>query len=230
MGHGGHVGVRGQSSGGTDDENRGCGVLGLSRFGAGGVFSSEHDFSLVADGFGNVKRYDGTVGLTGNGDALYVSGTSEFHGRIRIFNRQENDRSAFPANMVEIFEVDDAEYVSPGDILVVSEGGKSVLSRARQEYHPGVIGIVSGNPTIIINNCGKEKKVYPVALAGTAFCRIDARKKPVRPGDLIVTAETPGCGMAGSIDSFEKIGTVIGKALDSLDDGINIIPVFISHR
>jgi len=230
MGHGGHVGVRGQSSGGTGDDDKGCGVLGLSRFGAGGVFSSEHDFSLVADGFGNVKRYDGTVGMTGNGDALYVSGTSEFHGRMHIFNKQDSDRSAFPANMVEIFEVDDAEYVSPGDLLVVSEAGKSVLSRARQEYHPGVIGVVSGNPTIIINNCGKEKKVYPVALTGTAFCRIDARKKPVRPGDLIVTAETPGCGMSGTIDSFDKIGTVIGKALDSLDDGINVIPVFISHK
>jgi hypothetical protein len=113
---------------------------------------------------------------------------------------------------------------------VVSEAGKSVLSRSRQEYHPGVIGVVSGNPTIIINNCGTEKKVYPVALAGTVLCKVDARKKPVRPGDLIVTAETPGCGMAGTIDSFNKIGTAIGKALDALDDGINVIPVFISHR
>ena len=69
-----------------------------------------------------------------------------------------------------------------------------------------------------------------MALAGTVLCKVDARKRPVRPGDLIVTAETPGCGMAGTIDSFEKTGAVIGKALDALDDGINAIPVFISHR
>lgn len=82
----------------------------------------------------------------------------------------------------------------------------------------------------MINNSGKETKVYPVALAGTVLCKMDARKGPVRPGDLVVTSDTPGSGMSGTIDSLDKIGTVIGKALDSLEDGIGLVPVFISHR
>ena len=53
---------------------------------------------------------------------------------------------------------------------------------------------------------------------------------PRIPGDLVVTSDTPGSGMAGTVDSLEKIGTVIGKALDALDEGIGLVPIFISHR
>jgi len=35
--------------------------------------------------------------------------------------------------------------------------------------------------------------------------------------------------MAGEIDSFAKIGTVIGKALDGLAEGMGTIPVFVTH-
>jgi len=229
VGHSGHVGVRGQSSGGTDESDRGCGVLGVSRFGAGGIFASEHGFSLVAEGHGALKQYDESLNLTGNGDALLVNGRSVFNGTLHIHNKTADESGIYPSNLVEIFEIDDAEYVQPGDILVVSEGGRSILSRARTEYNRSVIGVVSGNPTIIINTNGTKQKAYPVALTGTVLCRIDARQKPVRPGDPVVTSSTPGCGMGGVVDSFDKIGTVIGKALDALDDGIALVPVFISH-
>jgi len=132
--------------------------------------------------------------------------------------------------MVEIFEVDEEEYVSPGDILVVSEAGNSVLSKSRKGYSTSVIGVVSGNPTVIINNSGREKKIYPVALFGKVLCRVDARTTRIKPGDLIVSSDLPGCGMSGNIDSFHKIGSVIGKALDGLDEGMGMIPIFISHR
>ncbi len=229
LGHSAHIGVRGQSSGGDKKSGGGCGVIGLSRFGAGGVFASEHDFSLVADGFGKIKHYDGSVDLAGNGDALLVNGKSVFNGKIIVQNTATGDQEKFPANLVELFEVDDAEYVMPGDLLVVSDAGKSILSRSRTEYSRSVIGVVSGNPALLINNSGKEVKVYPVALAGTVLCKLDARKGPVRPGDLVVTSDTPGSGMPGTIDTLDKIGTVVGKALDSLADGIGLVPVFISH-
>jgi hypothetical protein len=230
LGHGSHIGVRGQSAGGSGDSGKGCGVMGLSRFGAGGVFASEHDYSLIADGYGAIGRHDDSVGLAGNGDALYVNGKSVFEGKIFIHTKDESETGNFPSNMVELFEIDDAEYVMPGDILVVSSSGRSVLSRSRREYDRTAIGVVSGNPAVIINNSGKEQKVYPVALAGTVLCKIDARKTPVRPGDPIVTSDTPGSGMSGTIDAFDKIGTIIGKALDSLEDGIALVPVFITHR
>jgi hypothetical protein len=225
LGHGKFVGVRGQSSGNTEGEIKGAGVLGISRFGAGGVFASEHNFSLVADGYGQLSEYDDSVKLKGNGNALYVNGNSVFSGQLFITNKNES----LPANTVEMFEVDNEQYIMPGDILTVSSKGKAILTRSISEYSKDVIGIVSGNPSIITNNSGIEAKIYPIVLTGKALCRIDARKKTVKPGDLIVTSDTPGCGMTGEIDSFNKIGTIVGKALDKLDDGIGIIPVFVAH-
>jgi hypothetical protein len=227
MGHSQFIGVRGQSAGNEEGDNRGCGVLGISRFGAGGVFASEHGFSLVADGFGKIDGFDDSAKLTGNGQALQVTGRSEFHGRIDIDNGDGG--AGFPAGMAELFEVDDEEYIAPGDLLVASPRGGGVLSRSRAGYDRGVIGIVSGNPTLVFNNGGEGKKMYPVALAGRALCKVDARERPVKPGDLIVTSNMPGCGMAGDIDSPAKTGTVIAKALDGMQEGIGTITVFIVH-
>ena len=228
IGHGRFTGIRAQSQGYQDGDMKGCGIVSVSRFGAGGVFSSEHDYSLVVDGFGNIGEYDDSFNLIGEGKALKVNGTSEFTGSIHIDAASRDNE--FPANIVENFVASDVEYISPGDLLVVSEEGNSTLTRARTPYNRAVIGIVAGNPVLVFDNTREEKQVYPIAISGKALCKVDARQKPVRPGDLIVTSSTPGCGMAGVIDSFEKTGTVIGKALDSLEDGIGLIPVFITHQ
>ena len=226
LGHSSHVGVRGQSSG---QEGSGAGIIGASRFGAGGIFLSEHEFSLIADGTGSIiNKFDDNLKLIGNGKALLVSGTSEFEGTLNI--KGDGKEKNFPGSVVELFEADEAEYISPGDILVVSEKGDSILSKAKKSYSKSVIGIVSGNPFIVINNSGKEEKLYPIVLTGKTLCRVDARNNPIKPGDLIVTSETAGCGMAGNIDSFDKIGTVIGKALHGLEDGIDLIHIFVTHQ
>jgi len=225
LGHSTHVGVRGQSSG---NDGSGAGVVGASRFGAGGIFSSEHEYSLIADGSGSIlNKFDDNLNLSGDGKALLVAGISEFAGKILL--KGDGREKDFPGGIAELFEVDEAEYVSPGDILVVNENGNSILSKSKKSYSKSVIGIVSGNPYVIINNSGKEEKLYPVVLAGKTLCKVDARNNPVKPGDLIVVSDTAGCGMAGKIDSFEKIGTVIGKALHGLNEGIGLIPVFVVH-
>ncbi|PKL16676.1 MAG: hypothetical protein CVV49_15005 [Spirochaetae bacterium HGW-Spirochaetae-5] len=225
LGHSSHVGVRGQSSG---SDGSGAGVEGASRFGAGGIFSSEHEYSLIADGSGSIlNKFDPNIKLSGNGKALLVAGSSEFEGKIYV--KGDGKEKNFPGGAAELFEVDETEYVSPGDLLIVSENGNSVLSKSKKSYSRSVIGIVSGNPYIVTNNSGKEEKLYPVVLSGKALCKVDARNNPVKPGDLIVTSDTAGCGMAGKIDSFEKTGTVIGKALHGLADGIELIPVFVIH-
>jgi hypothetical protein len=224
LGHGQFGGVRGQSSGYEEGENRGCGVLGVSRFGAGGLFVSEHSFSLVADGFGAIDEFDSSCQLKGNGEALLVRGHSEFHGPLHIHNRGD-----FPAGIVDFFEVDDEEYLAEGDLLVASPRGKGILSRSRNPYDKGVIGIVSGNPALVFNNANGASKKYPVVLAGRALLRVDARKRKVKPGDLIMTSDTPGCGMAGDIQKPDAVGAVIAKSLDFLDEGIGLIQVFVFH-
>ncbi|MBN1499774.1 MAG: discoidin domain-containing protein [Spirochaetes bacterium] len=228
FGHSGFIGVRGQSSGNTSGNEKGCGVLGISRFGAGGVFSSEHNYSLIVDGFGSIENIDESVKLIGDGKALLANGQSEFTGSVEIKGLKPADDS--PINAVEMFESDNEEYISPGDILIVSPQGNSKLTRTQKEYDTRVCGIVSSQPALIFNNTDQEyQKLFPVALSGKVLCKVDARNNPVKPGDLIVTSSTPGCGMKGKIDSFEKIGSVVGKALESLDEGISTIYVFVQN-
>lgn len=222
IGHGSAVGVRGQATGGT--KTRGCGVLGVSRFGSGGCFTSEHDWALVADGFGTVSEYDPSLKLQGEGKALRVNGSSHFSGTITL---EGSGKQEAPANIVELHELDGEDYTSPGDILVITEGG-SRLGRTHTPYSKAVIGIVSGNPVLTMDT-GATAQRYPVALQGTVICKVDARSAPIRPGDLIVTSSTPGCGMKGTVDSFDKIGSVIGKALTGLDSGIGTIRLIIAR-
>jgi hypothetical protein len=223
LGHAPHIGVRGQA---TSSTGKGCGVLGVSRFSPGGVFSSEHGYSLIVEGYGNLSSCDETVKLNGNGDALLVNGKSVFNGSLLLNNSKNNQVSS---DIAELFRVDSSEYVSPGDVLIVSPIGDGILSRCSSEYSKAVVGIVSGNPSILLAGNSSDEKLYPVSVAGKTLCRIDARNNPILPGDLIVTSNTPGCGMKGNIDSINKIGTVIGKALGRLDEGIGEIPVLICH-
>jgi len=228
FGHAPSVGVRGQATGNTGP-TRGCGVLGVSHFGAGGVFASEHDYSLVVDGYGHVDKYDDSLKLIGEGKGMLVNGSSLFNGAIR-FGQIQRTKSEHPANLTELFQVTGDDYISAGDILVAAETGDSILARSQKAYSRSVIGVVSGNPAVIINNSGEEEKTYPVVLCGKALCKVDAREKPILPGDLIVASDTPGCGMKGKIDSFDKIGAVIGKALERADNGITTIEIFVMHQ
>lgn len=228
FGHAPFIGVRGQSSGGNG-QVKGCGILGVSHFGAGGVFASEHDYSLVVDGYGHVDKYDDSLKMIGEGKGMLVNGNSLFNGSIR-FGQIQRTKSEHPGNISELFRVTDEDYISAGDILVAADSGDSVLSRSQKAYSRAVIGVVSGNPAVVINNSGAEEKVYPVVLCGKAICKVDAREKPILPGDLIVASDTPGCGMKGKIDSFEKIGSVIGKALERADNGITTIEIFVAHQ
>jgi hypothetical protein len=227
IGHSPFVGVRAQAHGFSSNE-KGCGILGISRFGAGGVFSSEHDYSVVIDGFGRIESYDATAKLLGAGKAMHVTGDSVIEGSVTLKGLQHNTDN--PGNITELFKVDNEDHISAGDILIASDLGDAILSRSKLEYQRSVIGVVSGKPLIVLNNNENEEKVFPVVLCGKALCKVDARTQPVKPGDLIVTSETPGCGMKGIIDSFDKVGTVIGKALEELSDGISTITIFVSHQ
>ena len=225
-GHSSFIGVRGQSSG--SESVKGCGILGVSRFGAGGVFSSEHDFAIVADGYGSIDTYDPSIKLNGEGKAFSANGKSEFNGQIKINSVNKNNPEA-PSNITEMHTVEQDEFVSEGDILVISEKG-GTLAKSHIPYNKSVIGVVSGNPSVIINDSGESDSAYPVALYGTVIVKIDARNSPVLPGDFIVTSATPGCGMKGTVDSFDKTGTVIGKALTGIREGVGTIKMIIARQ
>jgi len=66
-----------------------------------------------------------------------------------------------------------------------------------------------------------------VATSGVNLCKADASFGPIRPGDLLISSPTPGHAM--KMQSFEP-GTVIGKALEPLDEGTGMIKVLVTIR
>ncbi|MFG0319355.1 MAG: hypothetical protein ACF8XB_18945, partial [Planctomycetota bacterium JB042] len=56
----------------------------------------------------------------------------------------------------------------------------------------------------------------PIALKGRVPVRVTAEAGPIRVGDLLTTANTPGCAMRYVPGSSPTRGVVLGKALESL--------------
>lgn len=66
-----------------------------------------------------------------------------------------------------------------------------------------------------------------IALSGTVPCKVDAGYGAIKVGDLLVTSPTPGHAMRAD---DPRPGTVIGKALESLDAGSGTIRVLVMLR
>jgi hypothetical protein len=93
-----------------------------------------------------------------------------------------------------------------------------------------VAGIVSGargvKPAIVLD---RKPNSAPVALMGMVWCYADAAKAPIRPGDLLTTASTPGHCQCVT-ETGRAFGAVIGKALTPLTAGRGMVRVFVSPR
>jgi hypothetical protein len=118
------------------------------------------------------------------------------------------------------------EGLEPGDVLVIGDDGQ--LTRSSAAYQPTVVGVYSTNPGFVggsDDGTDPTGKV-PLAIAGVVPVKASAENGPIRPGDLLVASSTPGHAMkAGSNPS---VGTVIGKALASLESGTGVIQMLVT--
>jgi hypothetical protein len=60
---------------------------------------------------------------------------------------------------------------------------------------------------------------------GIVEVKVSAENGPIHPGDLLVTSATPGYAMRGDNPAP---GTILGKALESLDNGVGTILVLLT--
>jgi hypothetical protein len=91
---------------------------------------------------------------------------------------------------------------------------------------PGVIsGAGAAQPGFLLGE--ETKSTVPIALAGTVYCKMTAEVTPVSVGDLVVSSPTPGHAMAAS-DPLRAFGAVVGKALGTLEEGRDLVPILVS--
>jgi len=66
-----------------------------------------------------------------------------------------------------------------------------------------------------------------VALVGKVYCKADAQYSPIGVGDLLTTSETPGHAMK-AVEPAKAFGSIIGKALRTLQAGKGLIPILVA--
>jgi len=106
--------------------------------------------------------------------------------------------------------VGDAEY-EPGTVLVF--GGDAEVTTTDTKGDHRVAGVVSTNPAYLMNSELNEVNTVEVALAGRVPCKVLGK---VKKGDILVTAAIAGYAIANNTPG---VGTVVGKALESKEDG-----------
>jgi hypothetical protein len=147
-----------------------------------------------------------------NGVGNIGSSTSTFN---TIFAKAT---SAQYADLAEKY-VADAEY-APGTVVVF--GGAKEVTVTSIDADRAVAGVVSTNPSYIMNGGLEAEHVATVALTGRVPCRVTGT---VRKGDLMVSA---GYGVARA-EQDPRVGTVIGKALENHEGAEGVIEVVVGR-
>ncbi len=118
----------------------------------------------------------------------------------------------------------------PGDVLAASDLGSGAAVRTSATYSPAVVGVYSAAPAFVGGRpvTGDDPSAgVPVAILGVVDCKVSAENGPIRPGDLLVTSATPGHAMRADRERTFT-GTILGKALESLDSGTGLIQVLLT--
>jgi hypothetical protein len=163
--------------------------------------ASNGNIVLTPNGTGNVN-IGSNVMPTGNAVANIGSSTSQFN---TIFAKAT---SAQYADLAEMY-VSDQDYL-PG--TVVEFGGVQEITITTRGHSTAVAGIVSTNPSYLMNSTQSGDYVLPVALTGRVPCQVQG---PVRKGDVLVSSSTPG--VAQRIGANWQPGCVLGKAMEVID-------------
>lgn len=203
---------------GICDVGAGNGIYGHSAEGngvAGHSLSAEH--AAVAGTNDNPAG----VGIYGKGGRLagFFDGDVEVTGDIRLHN----------ADCAEQFDIAENCGVEAGTVMVLTDDG--ALRQSVLPYDRRVAGVISGagtfEPGIVLDSGDSNSARQPVALLGKTFCKVDASFGAIEVGDLLTTSGTPGHAMKAS-DPSRAFGSVIGKALRSIENGQGLIPILIA--
>jgi hypothetical protein len=173
---------------------------------------------------------------TGQGAyAIYADKTSCSAGSwcYGVYTPDEMYAAAFDTTAGDVAEyLPSDQKLEPGDVVMADPGGGARLVLAEGAYNTTVLGVISTQPGVALGSGeydggdGNEGRV-PLALVGQVPCKVSAENGPIRPGDLLVTSPTPGHAMRADPEKVRP-GMILGKALDSWDEGLGTIQVLVT--
>jgi filamentous hemagglutinin len=175
------------------------------------ITSSNGNISLLPNGTGNVNT-GANIMPTANATANIGSASFTYN---TIFAKAT---SAQYADLAEKYTAD-AEY-APG--TVVAFGGTHEVTLSTQDADRRVAGVISTNPSYIMNGGLEGTNIATVALTGRVPTQVTGT---VAKGDLMVSN---GDGTARA-EADPRAGAIIGKALEDFAGGTGTIEVVIGR-
>ena len=165
--------------------------------------SSNGNITLSPNGTGVVAVTKDIQNGQANGTGNIGSSTTYFN---TVFAKAT---SAQYADLAENYEAD-ADY-APGTVVVF--GGLKEITVTDNSHNTAVAGVISTNPSYLMNAGQSGEWILPVALTGRVPCRVQG---PVTKGTVLVTGDIPGTAMAIDTSKF-KPGCVVGKSLEIIN-------------
>jgi hypothetical protein len=184
--------------------------------------------ALIADNADLAATAPIFIGRSGNVDKF----TIDKSGNVTV-----NGNISATGTIVGAVYQDVAEWVpattkmAPGTVVVLNPEHKNEVKPSETAYDTRVAGVVSANPGLLLGKGGDSQAM--IATTGRVQVHVDATKRPIHIGDLLVTSDQSGTAMVSEPleiagRKIHQPGTVIGKALEPLDSGRGDILVLLS--
>lgn len=133
-------------------------------------------------------------------------------------------------DLVEGFETGD-EPCEPGMVLIIDPDHPGRLIPSSSAYDTKVAGVVSGaggvQHGVRMGQDGVLDGDTLVAMTGRVYVHCTTEDGSIRPGDLLTTSSLSGHAMRAT-DPERSFGSVIGKAMTSLEDESGLVLVLVN--
>jgi hypothetical protein len=171
--------------------------------------------SLTLSATGNVTCGN-IINANANGVGNIGSSTTYFN---TVFAKAT---SAQYADLAEMY-VADVDY-EPGTLL--DFGGNHEVTATTTSHSTAVAGIVSTNPSYLMNSACEGENVVAVALTGRVPCQVIGT---FNKGDRLVASNIAGVATVLDKSKYEP-GCIIGKALEAYDSNeVGIVEVAVGR-
>lgn len=217
----GHTYVRWTESNVTDR-----GILGFTQGSADLIYrSGAANFSGGAELFRITGGGNFGIGTASPTSRLHVAGGAKITGDLTV-----------DGNIAAKYQ-DVAEWVrtpaqlAPGTVVVIDPAESNRVLPSFQSYDTRIAGVISSQPGIILGEAGEDKA--KVAHSGRVKVKADAQFGAISVGDLLVSSTTAGHAMRSMPveiggTPIHRPGTIVGKALEPLQEGQGEILVLLT--
>jgi hypothetical protein len=218
---------------GSTGATNGIGVRGVANNGinAWGVYGQS------SDGIGVYAQTDNGFGvyatLTTTSGNLFI-GVTNGAAKFRV---DSNGKGYFDGG-TQNSGADVAEFIratdgaEPGDVVEIDTGHPGQFRRCATSNSTAVAGVISTDPGVTMNAAdpaGAPDQTGPrLALVGRVPVKVTAENGPIRAGDLLVASSTDGHAMRAPLEPAS--GSVIGKALEQLQQGVGVVSMLVMLR